>query len=76
LLVIITSKHFIMSAPNENKEGLQEQSKDQEKRDAERIETNKTDPQITELKGFVDPKEPLEEEGTLNPLTGNVEGKE
>ncbi len=43
---------------------------DKQKRDAERIETNKTDPQLTELKGFVDPKEPLEEEGTINPLTG------
>jgi len=42
---------------------------DKQKRDAERIETNKTDPQLTELKGFVDPKEPLEEEGTINPLT-------
>ncbi len=38
-----------------------------------RKETNKTDPQITELKGFVDPEEPLEEEGTLNPLTGETE---
>jgi hypothetical protein len=65
-----------MSTPTENKEGTQEESKDKQERDAKRIETNKTDPQKTELKGFVDPKEPLEEEGTLNPLTGNVEGKE
>lgn len=49
----------------------EQQGKDKQTRDAERIETNKTDPQLTELKGFFDPKEPLEEEGTLNPLTGN-----
>jgi hypothetical protein len=47
--------------------------KDKQSRDEQRIDTNKTDPQITELKGFVDPEEPLEEEGTLNPLTGNRE---
>ena len=45
-------------------------------RDAQRIETNKTDPQLTELKGFTDSKEPLEEEGTLNPLTGNKQHNE
>ncbi|HEX8462339.1 MAG TPA: hypothetical protein VF623_12950 [Segetibacter sp.] len=45
-------------------------------RDAKRIETNKTDPQITELKGFFDPKEPLEEEGTINPFTGNPKDPE
>lgn len=45
--------------------------KDKQTKDAERIETNKTDPQLTELKGFTDADEPLEEEGTLNPLTGN-----
>lgn len=44
---------------------------DKQTRDAERKETNKTDPQLTELKGFFDSKEPLEEEGTLNPITGN-----
>ncbi|GEO07717.1 hypothetical protein [Segetibacter aerophilus] len=49
---------------------------DKEQRDAKRIETNKTDPQITELKGFFDPKEPLEEEGTINPLTGNPKDPE
>lgn len=46
---------------------------DKQSRDAKRIETNKTDPQLTELRGFFDSKEPLEEEGTLNPLTGNRE---
>lgn len=49
----------------------QQSDKDKQTRDAERIQTNKTDPQLTELKGFFDSKEPLEEEGTLNPLTGN-----
>lgn len=53
---------------DQNKE---QPGKDKQTRDAERIETNKTDPQLTELKGFFDSKEPLEEEGTLNPLTGN-----
>jgi len=53
--------------PQQNKET--EENKQQ--KDAERIETNKTDPQITELKGFIDPEEPLEEEGTINPFTGN-----
>jgi hypothetical protein len=76
LLQNITSKQFIMSTTTENKEGTQEESKDKQERDAKRIETNKTDPQKTELKGFIDPKEPLEEEGTLNPLTGKVEGEE
>lgn len=58
------------------KDDKQEANKDKQQRDAERIETNKTDPQITELKGFIDPKEPLEEEGTINPLTGNKKGAE
>jgi hypothetical protein len=48
-----------------------ETGKDKQQRDLERIETNKTDPQMTELKGFIDPDEPLEEEGTINPFTGN-----
>jgi len=51
-------------------------SEDKAERDAKRIETNKTDPQITELKGFFDPKEPLEEEGTINPFTGNPKDPE
>ena len=55
-------------------DGTQSTDKSKEQRDAERIETNKTDPQKTELKGFFDPKEPLEEEGTINPLTGNAKG--
>lgn len=54
----------------------EQQGKDKQARDAERIETNKTDPQLTELKGFFDPKEPLEEEGTLNPITGNKQEDE
>lgn len=61
------------STDQKNKDG---QPKEKEQRDAERIETNKTDPQLTELKGFVDPAEPLEEEGTLNPLTGNARDPE
>jgi len=65
-----------MSTSNENTEDTQEQSKNQQEKDAKRIETNKTDPQKTELKGFIDPEEPLEEQGTFNPLTGNVEGRE
>lgn len=55
-----------MSLPENAKEDKQE-------RDEVRKEINKTDPQLTELKGLVDSKEPLEEEGTLNPLTGNRE---
>ena len=54
----------------------QESGKDKQQREAERIETNKTDPQKTELKGFFDPKEPLEEEGTINPFTGNPKDPE
>lgn len=53
-----------------------ESPEDKHQRDAERIETNKTDPQKTELKGFFDPKEPLEEEGTINPITGNPKDEE
>ena len=63
-----------MSTSNDPKEN--ETGEDKKKRDEERIETNKTDPQITELKGFIDPKEPLEEEGTINPLTGNPKDPE
>lgn len=51
---------------------LPEPQKDKASRDAERIERNKTDPQLTEMKGFTDPDEPLEEEGTYNPLTGGT----
>jgi hypothetical protein len=53
-----------------------DKNEDKSERDEKRIETNKTDPQLTELKGFIDPKEPLEEEGTINPLTGNPKGAE
>lgn len=65
-----------MSLSTDPKKDNQESSPDKQQRDAERIETNKTDPQITELKGFFDPKEPLEEEGTINPLTGNAKDAE
>lgn len=58
-----------MSLTTDSKD--EQPGKDKQTRDAERKETNKTDPQLTELKGFFDSKEPLEEEGTLNPLTGN-----
>ncbi|MDQ6813401.1 MAG: hypothetical protein M3040_06685 [Bacteroidota bacterium] len=60
-----------MDASTNPKETNQEPSEDKQQRDAERIETNKTDPQKTELKGFFDSKEPLEEDGTINPITGN-----
>ncbi len=62
-----------MSLSTDPKEDKQEPGEDKQQRDAKRIETNKTDPQLTELKGFVDPKEPLEEEGTLNPLTDKLD---
>ncbi|HSU49860.1 MAG TPA: hypothetical protein VLJ41_04705 [Segetibacter sp.] len=65
-----------MSLSENLKQDKQESGKDKEQRDAERIETNKTDPQKTELKGFFDPKEPLEEEGTINPFTGNPKDPE
>lgn len=61
-----------MSLTNDKQQGTE----DKETRDAKRIETNKTDPQSTELKGFFDFKEPLEEEGTINPLTGNTKDPE
>lgn len=54
----------------------EQSGKDKQTKDAKREEINKTDPQLTELKGFVDPEEPLEEKGTLNPLTGNKEDGE
>ncbi len=54
----------------------EQSGKDKQTKDTERKETNKTDPQLTELKGFVDSDEPLEEEGTLNPLTGNKQENE
>jgi len=65
-----------MSLSENLEQDKQESGKDKEQRDAERIETNKTDPQKTELKGFFDPKEPLEEEGTINPFTGNPKDPE
>lgn len=61
-----------MSLTDDKQEGIE----DKETRDAERKETNKTDPQLTELKGFFDSKEPLEEEGTINPITGNTRDPE
>lgn len=51
-------------------------SAEKNERDAVRKETNKTDPQKTELKGFIDPDEPLEEEGTINPITGSPKNPE
>lgn len=65
-----------MSLSTDPKESKQEPVEDKQKRDEKRVEINKSDPQLTELKGFVDPKEPLEEEGTLNPLTGERENGE
>jgi hypothetical protein len=65
-----------MNLATEQPENDQKSGNDKQQREAERIETNKTDPQLTELKGFVDPEEPLEEEGTINPLTGNPKDPE
>ncbi len=65
-----------MSLTNNVKDNEQQGTEDKETRDAQRIETNKTDPQSSELKGFFDSKEPLEEEGTINPLTGNPKDPE
>jgi hypothetical protein len=65
-----------MSLSTDNKSSNEETSAEKQQRDEKRIETNKTDPQKTELKGFFDPKEPLEEEGTINPLTGNRQDPE
>ena len=65
-----------MSLTNNVKYNEQQGAEDKETRDAQRIETNKTDPQTTELKGFFDSKEPLEEEGTINPLTDNPKDSE
>ena len=62
-----------MSLSPNSKETKHEGAEDKQERDEKREETNQTDPQLTELKGFVDPKKPLEEEGTLNPLTGERE---
>lgn len=65
-----------MNSATNQKDENQQPGKEKQTRDEERIETNKTDPQLTELKGFTDPDEPLEEEGTLNPLTGNKQDNE
>ena len=65
-----------MSLTNDNKNHQQQEASDKESRDARRIETNKTDPQLTELRGFIDPDEPLEEEGTINPLTDDPKDSE
>lgn len=65
-----------MNVSNDAKDGKQQSAEDKQTRDAKRIETNKADPQTTELKGFFDSKEPLEEEGTINPLTGNPKDPE
>lgn len=61
------------TAQSDENQQTTKQTTDKPTRDAQREETNKTDPQLTELKGFFDSKEPLEEEGTPNPLTGNKE---
>ena len=45
---------------NTNKEGKE--------RSPEEIKQQQTDPNLTELKGFIDPKEKLEPEGTDNPV--------
>jgi hypothetical protein len=68
-----TNKNYFMSQLSDAEETKKGQVEDKQERDEQREETNKTDPQLTELKGLVDPKEPLEEEGTLNPLTGDRE---
>jgi Zn/Cd-binding protein ZinT len=60
-----------LANPQTQQSDKDKQTADKPIRDAQREETNKTDPQLTELKGFFNSKEPLEEEGTLNPLTGN-----
>ncbi len=65
-----------MSLTTNEKNDKQQDAEDKKARDAKRIETNKTDPQLTELKGFFDSKEPLEEEGTINPFTGNPKDPE
>ncbi len=57
-----------MNNPTDPKKQENDKS-EQQLRDERREETNKTDPQLTELRGFIDPDEPLEEEGTINPLT-------
>lgn len=62
-----------MNSTTDSNNQNQQPDKDKHIKDKVRKETNKTDPQLTELKGLVDPEEPLEEEGTLNPLTGNTE---
>jgi hypothetical protein len=73
LVTLTINLNIIIMSQSTDKSETQKQDSDKQQRDAERIETNKTDPQITELKGFIDSDEPLEEEGTLNPLTGNRE---
>lgn len=60
-----------LANPKTEQSDKDKQTTDKPTSDTQREETNKTDPQLTELKGFFDSKEPLEEEGTLNPLTGN-----
>jgi hypothetical protein len=65
-----------MSSSENLEQNKQESNNDKQQKDAERIETNKTDPQKTELKGFLDPEEPLEEEGTINPFTGKPKDPE
>lgn len=65
-----------MSSITNSQDQNNQPDKDKQTREAERVETNKTDPQLTELKGFTDSEEPLEEEGTLNPFTGNKQDGE
>ncbi len=57
-----------MSTAIDPNEDAKQPDEKKEVKDIKREQTNKTDPQLTELKGFFDPKEPLEEEGTPNPL--------
>jgi hypothetical protein len=60
---------FETDPKNEKNEKKDIIDKKQEKvRSAEEIKQQQSDPNLTELKGFIDPKEKLEPEGTDNPF--------
>lgn len=63
---VLAQKHFIMNHPTDPKEKNEEV--DENNQPKTRDQQQKSDPQLTELKGFTDPEEDLEPKGTDNPL--------
>jgi len=64
---VLAQKHFIMNHLTDPKEKSNEEV-DENNQPKTKEQQQKSDPQLTELKGFTDPKEDLEPKGTDNPF--------